>query len=85
MTDGGEARSHAGHMVSVSPEPVTRTGGPPYRCSTCGGPARFGYGVSLRQGEEGTWYCREHLPLAVVVSQPAGDSTEARAGQGRLL
>jgi hypothetical protein len=28
----------------------------------CGLEASFGYGVSLRAGKLGTWYCREHRP-----------------------
>src|SRR5215470_2818781 len=32
------------------------------RCTVCGKPASFGYGVFLRSGQEGTWYCMEHRP-----------------------
>lgn len=33
-----------------------------YRCAVCGEIAHFGYGVFLRDGKEGTWYCFEHKP-----------------------
>jgi hypothetical protein len=29
----------------------------------CGKEASFGYGVSVRQGQFGKWYCREHRPV----------------------
>jgi hypothetical protein len=32
------------------------------RCVVCGQPARFGFGVRLRQGEEGRWFCAPHRP-----------------------
>jgi hypothetical protein len=32
------------------------------RCSVCGQPARFGYGVGLLHGEEGRWFCAAHRP-----------------------
>ena len=31
-------------------------------CVECGRHAPFGYGVSLRAGQLGRWYCREHRP-----------------------
>jgi hypothetical protein len=33
-----------------------------HRCSVCGQPARFGYDVYLRRGEEGRWFCAAHRP-----------------------
>jgi hypothetical protein len=33
------------------------------RCFVCGQPARFGFGVRIRQGEEGRWSCVAHRPL----------------------
>jgi hypothetical protein len=33
-----------------------------HRCFVCGQSARFGYGVRLRQGEEGQWFCAAHRP-----------------------
>jgi hypothetical protein len=33
-----------------------------HRCAACGQPARFGYGVRLRQGREGLWFCGAHRP-----------------------
>ena len=35
-----------------------------HRCSACGQPARFGYGVRLLRGEEGRWFCAAHRPEA---------------------
>jgi hypothetical protein len=32
------------------------------RCFVCGQPARFGFGVRIRQGEEGRWFCAAHRP-----------------------
>jgi len=31
-------------------------------CVECGRFARFGFGVRLRMGKMGQWYCREHCP-----------------------
>ena len=31
-------------------------------CFACGQPARFGFDVRLRQGEEGRWFCAAHRP-----------------------
>jgi hypothetical protein len=33
---------------------------PEHRCTVCGQSAPFGYGVSLRHGREGEWYCAAH-------------------------
>jgi hypothetical protein len=33
-------------------------------CSVCGQPARFGYDVYLRRGEDGRWFCAAHRPKA---------------------
>jgi hypothetical protein len=33
-----------------------------HRCCKCGEEASFGYGVSLRRGRLGTWYCAKHQP-----------------------
>jgi hypothetical protein len=44
--------------VVVRPSPSVLT----HRCSVCGQPARFGFGVRLRQGEEGRWLCAAHRP-----------------------
>jgi hypothetical protein len=32
------------------------------RCGVCGQLAHFGYGVRIRQGEEGRWFCAAHRP-----------------------
>ena len=32
------------------------------RCDVCGQPAHFGYGVHVRQGQEGRWFCAAHRP-----------------------
>jgi hypothetical protein len=32
------------------------------RCGVCGRLAHFGYGVRVRQGEEGRWFCAAHRP-----------------------
>lgn len=34
-----------------------------HRCRYCGKEASFGFGVSLRKGNLGSWCCRECLPL----------------------
>jgi hypothetical protein len=31
-------------------------------CCVCGQPARFGFGVRLRLGQEGRWFCAAHRP-----------------------
>jgi hypothetical protein len=31
-------------------------------CFVCDQPARFGFGVRIRQGEEGRWFCAAHRP-----------------------
>ena len=31
-------------------------------CEACGGFAYHGYGVNLRAGKEGKWYCADHRP-----------------------
>lgn len=32
-------------------------------CAVCGKPyAPFGFGVDMRHGKLGTWYCGEHIP-----------------------
>jgi hypothetical protein len=33
-----------------------------HRCCRCGEQAYFGYGVSLRRGRLGAWYCANHKP-----------------------
>jgi hypothetical protein len=33
-----------------------------HHCCKCGEEASFGYGVSLRRGRLGTWYCAKHQP-----------------------
>ena len=33
-----------------------------HSCFACGQPARFGFGVRIRQGEEGRWSCAAHRP-----------------------
>jgi hypothetical protein len=33
-----------------------------HRCGVCGQPARFGFGVRLRHGQEGRWFCAAHRP-----------------------
>jgi hypothetical protein len=35
-----------------------------HSCFACGQPARFGFDVRLRQGEEGRWFCAAHRPEA---------------------
>jgi len=32
-------------------------------CSVCGKRASFGFGVSLRNGVLGTWYCKDHAAV----------------------
>lgn len=61
--------------VPESPEPVMAAAGQPvslplparepfiHNCA-CGQWGSFGYGVNLRAGKEGKWYCREHRPVA---------------------
>lgn len=39
---------------------------PLHRCHVCGAQnAPYGYGVVLRQGRFGTWYCNNHRPDAL--------------------
>jgi hypothetical protein len=45
-------------IVAARPSPSDLT----LRCSVCGQPARFGFGVRIRQGEEGRWFCAAHRP-----------------------
>jgi len=33
-----------------------------FTCLVCGREACFGYGVALREGKIGTWYCTAHRP-----------------------
>jgi hypothetical protein len=33
-----------------------------HRCCKCGEGAPFGFGLSLRRGRLGTWYCANHKP-----------------------
>jgi hypothetical protein len=40
-----------------------------HRCSACGQPARFGYGVRLLHGEEGRWFCAAHRPEAMAAGE----------------
>jgi hypothetical protein len=40
-------------------------------CEKCGALAPFGYGVSLRRGRLGRWYCAAHRPQAGTASGPA--------------
>jgi hypothetical protein len=35
---------------------------PVYYCEVCGGYASHGYGVNLRAGKTGRWYCNTHKP-----------------------
>ena len=35
---------------------------PVYYCEVCGGYASHGYGVNLRAGKIGKWYCAKHKP-----------------------
>jgi hypothetical protein len=60
------APSHREAEWSVPPweeEPAQPlTGRLETKCAVCGLNAPYGYGVALRQGKAGTWYCREHRP-----------------------
>lgn len=31
-----------------------------HRCGVCGQPAHFGFGVHVREGQEGRWFCAAH-------------------------
>jgi hypothetical protein len=33
-----------------------------HSCFVCGQPARFGFGVQIRQGKKGQWFCAAHRP-----------------------
>ena len=35
---------------------------PVYYCEVCGGYTSHGYGVNLRAGKTGKWYCAKHKP-----------------------
>jgi hypothetical protein len=41
---------------------VAKVGDAARRCGVCGQLAHFGYGVRIRQGEEGRWFCAAHRP-----------------------
>jgi hypothetical protein len=43
-------------IAVLQPEDPT----PEHHCEICRRPARFGFGVNVRQGKEGRWACLEH-------------------------
>jgi hypothetical protein len=43
-----------------------------HHCCKCGGEAPFGFGVSLRRGRLGIWYCANHRPLHQTASMTNG-------------
>jgi hypothetical protein len=43
-------------------------------CAICGAPAYFGFGVSIREGREGRWACREHREAVDRMSQAERES-----------
>jgi len=43
-----------------------------HRCRECGEEALFGFGVSLRRGRVGTWYCAKHKPQQQTTSTTNG-------------
>jgi hypothetical protein len=43
-------------------------------CAICGAPAYFGFGVSIREGREGRWACREHRGAVDRMSQAERES-----------
>jgi hypothetical protein len=54
-----------------------------HRCCECGEEALFGYGVSLRRGRLGTWYCTKHKPQQQNESYKCGQSR--RLGRHREM
>ena len=59
-----------------NPAPKAPDGRRANRCASCGGFASFGFGVRLRTGREGLWYCRNHIPpdqgRSFLAQQPEG-------------
>jgi hypothetical protein len=50
-----ECESRKGLVVTLGPIFL-------HFCVECGKYGPYGYGVELRKGKEGTWYCKEHRP-----------------------
>jgi hypothetical protein len=66
---------------AAAKEPVVRPDGQ-RACEVCGAPAHFGFGVSIRQGQEGRWSCWEHRE-AVEAQTPWGGGRNPVADQRR--
>lgn len=49
-------------MKSVIAATVNQVNVAAHRCCVCGRAARFGFGVRLREGQEGRWFCAGHRP-----------------------
>ncbi len=52
-------------MTGFAPQTTKAKAAPPaaliaHICRVCGGPASFGFGVSVRTGREGRWSCLPH-------------------------
>jgi hypothetical protein len=57
-----------------------------HRCCKCGGDGPFGFGVSLRRGKLGTWYCAYHKPQpqnAGSTSSPSSNTDAERPVDGK--
>ena len=53
-----------------------------HRCCECGEEALFGYGVSLRRGRLGTWYCTKHKPQTMAADlRPAAPANGPMAAR----
>jgi hypothetical protein len=48
------------HFTPIPVSTTCASPAPEHRCTVCGQSAPFGYGVSLRHGREGEWYCAAH-------------------------
>ena len=52
-------------------------------CAVCGADAPYGFGVALRKGQLGMWYCRKHRPLVTSPRvRPAGITQPAKDERG---
>lgn len=64
---------------SAPPSPPVR------RCCRCPAAASWGYGVFLRQGKPGRWYCTKHKPAGGEGSARPKASRRDLTRQGELI
>jgi hypothetical protein len=53
-------------------------------CVECGRSGPFGFGVSLRRGQLGRWYCRDHRPNKKTRPQKLAGNYQRNARHERL-